>query len=73
MSEVAKAKPERGTVFPHRRVNITVEHPSIGEDWFVKAWYQAIAELAELDPMGTRLEHTASNGMKITIDPEPME
>lgn len=62
----------RGTIYPHRRITVTVEHDTIGDDRLCNAWYEAMEELAKADPMGAKKEFVASNGLKITIRPAPV-
>ncbi|WP_373078595.1 hypothetical protein [Zhongshania sp.] len=58
------------TVFPHRRIHMTVQHPSIGDGKFSRAVNEALAEKAQEDPAGSLLTFKASNGVLIQVTPE---
>lgn len=59
------------TIFPHRRITVTVEHKNIEYRSLCRSWYQAMRELEKADPDGSITHFVASNGVEITIHPEP--
>jgi hypothetical protein len=62
------------TIFPHRRLTLVVEHPTIGDSWFSPLAYSALRDWMDNYPAGEQgsEDFTAGNDVRISYEYEPM-